>query len=500
MLNALSLRARLALLVTGTALPLIVFAVGLVYLHHVENRERAYERVLDNVRALRLVLDSEMQSVTSGLQVLALSQSLIEDNFTRFRNEVDAFLVRFPAGANISLADADGRQAFNSAKPNSKSLPPAQRDTLQDVFSTGQPAYSNLFRESVTGDAIIVVDVPVYRSGKVVYSLSLSLPPSVFQRIIEQKNFGPEWTVSFFDRTGTNFARVPNPEKTIGQKASPSLFAELFKHQEAKVSTTSLEGVPLLTAYTRSPVSEWTVAAGIAVAVVIAPLWATLVVTAAVGVILLLIGLAFAIRMAREVAHAGALRELMVNELNHRVKNTLATVQSIAGQTFRSTADSEAKAKFEARLVALGRAHNILSDESWQSADLREIVGKAFESIGLVNSARVSLSGASVRVSPRTALIVSMVLHELITNALKYGALSQATGRVHVEWLLRGESREECAYLTWRELGGPKVAPPQSKGFGSRLIEQSIVVQLGGRARVDFAADGLVCMLEFPAD
>jgi two-component sensor histidine kinase len=323
---------------------------------------------------------------------------------------------------------------------------------------------------------------------------------AMFQRLIEQKNFGPEWTVSFFDRTGTNFARVPNPEKTIGQKASPTLFAELFKQQEAKISTTSLEGVPLLTAYTRSPITNWTVAAGIAVAEVVAPLWRTLAITASIGAILLLIGLGFAIRMAQEVARGEELQKLMVNELNHRVKNTLATVQSIAGQSFRGASDLQSKQKFEARLVALSHAHNVLSNERWSSADLREVVENALGAIGLADSTRVDHSGPSVRVSPRTALIVSMVLHELITNAVKYGALSNASGRIRIEWLLKGKDKEQRAFLIWRESGGPTVTEPSKPGFGSRLIEQSVTSQLGGLAKFEFAPPGLICRLEFPTD
>jgi two-component sensor histidine kinase len=498
LLNNVSLRVRLALLVAGTALPLIVFAGGLVYLHHVQDRERAFERVLENTRGIRQVLDAELQAITSGLQVLALSQSLEQGDLARFRAEVEAFLSRYPAGGNVSLADAAGNQILNSAQREEGALPPAKRETLPQVFRTAMPVYSNMFLGSVSGDRIIVVDVPVIRNGKVVYALSFNPPLSIFQRMIEEKRFGPEWTVSIFDRTGTNFARVPNPEKTIGQKASPTLLAEMFKHEEAKIQTVSLEGVPLLTAYTRSPVTEWIVAAGISVSLVTAPLWRTLAITALIGAALLLIGLGFAIRMAQEVARGESLQRLMVNELNHRVKNTLATVQSIAGQSFRAAADSEAKEKFESRLVALGRAHNILSDERWQSADLSEIVRAVFDPLGVNESQRAQQTGPSVRVSPRTALIVSMVLHELATNAVKYGALSEPGGRIYLEWSVHGEGKDQRAYLTWRELGGPPVFEPTSKGFGSRLIEQSVVAQLGGRARIDFAPAGVVCMLEFP--
>jgi two-component sensor histidine kinase len=498
-LNDVSLRVRLALLVAGTTLPLILFAGGLVYVHHVQDRERAYDRVLDNVRSVRLTLDSEVQSITAGLQVLALSQALARDDFKEFRVLVDTFLTRFPDGANISLADEAGNQLVNSAQRKEGPLPPVKRETLAQVFETGGPAYSNLFYGSVSGDPIIVIDVPVYRNGKVVYALSMNPPLSIFQRLIEQERFGPEWTIAIFDRTGTNFARVPNPERTVGQKASPSLLTEMFKQDEAKIRTTTLEGVNLITAYTRSPVSQWTVAGGIAEATITAPVWRTLALTAAIGGVLLVIGVAFAIRLARDVARGEALQALMVNELNHRVKNTLATVQSISAQTFRDTSSfADARDKFEARLIALGRAHNILSEERWLDADLQEIVNGILVPLGFKDSERVKLIGPAIRVPPRAALMLSMVLHELATNAVKYGALSGPSGRLSVDWDLHGEGKDARVDLIWREAGGPAVLPPKRKGFGSRMIEQSMSAQLGGKADLAFAPEGVVCRLEFP--
>jgi two-component sensor histidine kinase len=498
-LKDVSLRVRLALLVAGTTLPLILFAGSLVYLHHVQDRERAYDRVLDSVRSVQRVLDSEVRSITAGLQVLALAPTLASDDLRGFRMLVGAFLTRFPEGANISLADEAGNQILNSAQRKEGPLPPVNRETLAEVFTTGGPAYSNLFPGSVSGEPIIVIDVPVYRDGKVVYALSMSPPLSMFQRLIEQQRFGPEWTIAIFDRTGTNFARVPNPDRTVGQKASPSLLTEMFKQREAKIPTISLEGVPLMTAYTRSPITEWTVAAGIAQATITAPVWRTLALTAAIGGVLLVIGVAFAVRLARDVARGEALQALMVNELNHRVKNTLATVQSISAQSFRDTSNlADARDKFDARLIALGRAHNILSEERWLDADLQEIVNGILMPLGLKDSERVRLSGPAIRVPPRAALMLSMVLHELATNAVKYGALSGPTGRLSVDWCLQGEGNDARVELDWRESGGPAVMPPKRKGFGLRMIEQSMSAQLGGKADLDFAPEGVVCRLEFP--
>jgi two-component sensor histidine kinase len=305
--------------------------------------------------------------------------------------------------------------------------------------------------------------------------------------------------MSIFDRTGTNFARVPNPEQTIARSASPSLLPILLSHPEAKVFTTSLEGVPLNTAFTRSPVTGWTVAAGIPVALVTAPLWRTLAITAVIGTVLLIIGLAFALRMAARIARGEALQTLMVNELNHRVKNTLATVQSIAIQTLRDAPDAgEARDKFVSRLIALGHAHNILSDAKWTSADVEEIVEGVLEPHGLKNSPRLRAVGPEIRVTPQCALILSMIVHELATNAAKYGALSNDSGEILVDWAKREDGSGAHLNLRWREVGGPPVQPPAKSGFGSRLIEQSITHQLRGHAKIEYLPDGVVCTLDCP--
>ena len=466
----------------GTTLPMILFAAGVVYLSHMHDRQAAFDRVLDTVRGIRLVLDAEMQGITSGLEVLAASQSLARGDLDAFRGSAEAFLSRFPEGAAISLATRDGRQLLNTGAAPGAPLPPrVNRASIEEVFRTGRPAYSGLFVGSAMDQRIISVSVPVVRNGMVVNELSFDPPLALFQNIIRQLRPSDDWTMSFFDRAGVNFARVPNPEQTIGQRASPTLYAHLFDQREAKVETISLEGVPLLTAFTRSPMTGWTVAAGLSVASLTEPLWQALAITASVGLVMLVIGLAFALSMAAQIARGEALHALLVNELNHRVKNTLATVQSIAVQTFRRTPDpSEAMAKFEARLIALGRAHSVLSDGKWESADVRDIVKDGLEPFAARDGNRLRSGGGEVRVASRCTLMISMVLHELATNATKYGAWSNRTGTVTVDWTKIDRGNAEWLRLTWREVGGPPVQAPGRTGFGSRLIDAKL-----GRGRRD---------------
>ena len=379
-MNKLPLRLRLPLLVAGTTLPLILFAAGLVYVKYVHDREAAVDRVLQTVKSIQLMLDTEMRGMTLALEVLANSRALQNDDLAGFRSNAAAFLRRYPTSA-ISLADAQGRQLLNTGVPEGNPVPNrVNLESIKAVFQTGQPAYSNLFMGSVSRRRIVTISVPVIRDGKVAYEVSFNPPLETFQDIIQSQRPSDDWTMSIFDRTGTNLARVPNPQQTIGLQASPTLLPALLAGKEGKLPTYSLEGVELLTAFTRSPLTGWTVAAGIPVSSLTAPLWRQLAITAAVGLMMLSIGLLFAIGMATRIARGEMLHGLLINELNHRVKNTLATVQSIASQTFRSSVKTgDARRKFEARLSSLGRAHNILSDEKWESAELHEIVHSVLE-------------------------------------------------------------------------------------------------------------------------
>jgi two-component sensor histidine kinase len=191
-------------------------------------------------------------------------------------------------------------------------------------------------------------------------------------------------------------------------------------------------------------------------------------------------------------------QRLLINELNHRVKNTLATVQSIAGQTLRNAPTmEEAKTALEGRLLALSRAHDVLTRENWEGAELREIAAQALEPYSNCAEDRLHLSGPKVRLPPRMALALAMVLQELATNAVKYGALSNATGEVRVTWWVAGGSRGRLG-LHWEESGGPPVQAPVRRGFGTRLIERSLAHDLDGAVRIEFAATGVTCTVDAP--
>jgi PAS domain S-box-containing protein len=189
-----------------------------------------------------------------------------------------------------------------------------------------------------------------------------------------------------------------------------------------------------------------------------------------------------------ERTEAEELQRLMLNELNHRVKNTLATVQSVVGQTLRSAVDLEqARHSLTARLLALARGHDVLTRESWGGADLVDIVRSA---VAAGDQRRFHIEGPHARLAPKSVLALSMTLHELFTNAAKYGALSAEAGRVAITWT----RADDHLTLVWRESGGPVVEAPRRRGFGTRMIE-ALARDLNGEARLDFLAEGLVCTI-----
>ncbi|QEL26013.1 PAS domain S-box protein [Bosea sp. F3-2] len=191
-------------------------------------------------------------------------------------------------------------------------------------------------------------------------------------------------------------------------------------------------------------------------------------------------------------------RKTLMGELNHRVKNTMAVIQSIASQTLGHASTLEdARDTFRARLINLAQAHDVLTRESWQSANLADIITDTLKPHA-GRDGRFRITGPQIRLAPKAALAVAMAVHELGTNAAKYGALSCESGHVVIAWRIEGKHASREVILDWRESGGPPVAEPKRKGFGSRLIERALATELGGKVSVDYESSGVVCTIVAP--
>lgn len=193
---------------------------------------------------------------------------------------------------------------------------------------------------------------------------------------------------------------------------------------------------------------------------------------------------------------------MLIDELNHRVKNTLATVQSIVTQAVRNASDLEVvRESIETRIAALSRSHDLLGREKWEGADLLDLVSEALAPFSVTEgrAERFTIEGENIRLSPKATLALGIAFNELATNAVKYGALSSETGMISIKWTLEDRPEGRWLWLHWRERDGPVVTPPSRKGFGSRVIEQGLAHELQGIIKLEYPPSGIVCTIDVPA-
>ena len=197
--------------------------------------------------------------------------------------------------------------------------------------------------------------------------------------------------------------------------------------------------------------------------------------------------------MAREALH------LINEELKHRVKNTLTVLGAVATQTFRDASSKADLEKYQGRLAAFGRAHDLLTAANWATAPLQDVISTALIPYR-TSEGRFTVSGPPLVVKSRQALALSLAIHELATNALKYGALTVASGHVSITWTSDDQEGEPKFVFVWREFGGPPASEPARVGFGSRLISRVLKEDFGGSVEVSYGSIGLICRLTAPLE
>jgi two-component system, chemotaxis family, CheB/CheR fusion protein len=200
-----------------------------------------------------------------------------------------------------------------------------------------------------------------------------------------------------------------------------------------------------------------------------------------------------------EMKQAEAHQDVLLHELQHRVKNILATVSSLAMRMVKSSRTlDEFSDAFLGRLLAMGAMHELLSARQWHGADLRSLIATALApNIGR-DGKNLAVQGPEVVIKPNAAATLGMVFHELATNAVKYGALSEPTGRISIQWTLDGADGAQRVILSWAEKGGPRVAPPTNEGFGTVFVERAVQYELDGTAAFEFEPSGVTCTISFP--
>jgi len=493
MFRKLNLHARIGLLVATSLVPLA--ATGLVasfFLYRTYSQANS-ERLLTIARTMLNAAESKLDSVQAAGEVLALSANIEAGKLDAFHAEAQSYLSRHLPDSTVVLTDRSGAQQVNTARSYGESLPATVRTEQvrrghEAVFKYGKSRVSDLYEGPVLKSPRVSVHIPVLRRDAVEYILGVTVAPRMLANVLTDADLPKEWTVAIFDRSGATVAR--QPFRGIGESASPSLLPALEERRDQVLRTTTHEGTIVTTAVAYSPRTGWSVAMGAPQSATEAPFRNAVLAIFAMGAMSLLVGILASMRLARSLLITDRHRDLLINELNHRVKNTLAIVQALVTQTLRHTpAEQNAKA-IEARLFALSRTHNLLTEQHWDRTGIKAIVEAAVRPY-MTGENSIEWSGPNVSTHSETALMLALMLNELATNATKYGSLG-AGGKVRIRWTISGSEVQ----LVWAEEGGPPVQRPDRQGFGTRFIERA-----SGRLRTQlrFESKGLQCLIQFDA-
>ena len=471
---------------------------------------------------------------------------------------------KVPGSFFFGVVGPDGLIRCNTLGSPAGAYSVADRSYFKEAMRTGGFAVGEVVIGRVTNrptiqfaQAIADDDGDGRPDGLVITSIDLSYLAA------RQSDAGlpPDATLTVADRQGTILVRLPEHEAWAGKPLPPAFRKALTDHRGKVADLTGLRGNPRITAVAGGAPGDldgMTVSVGLSPATAFADIDAATrrgMVLIGLGAVLavaaaLLAGRAFIRRPVRRLLgaagawrageldtrtglsgrdefgqlgeafdamaaslqrHQGELREevarsrvlqerqtMMLHELNHRVRNTLTTVQSLARQARR---DEDRGERLEARILSLSKTHDLLSRDDWEGASLRTVLENELSPFRDDQAHRFSLEGTDIDLPPRYVLALGMTVHELTTNAAKYGALSNDTGRVEIAWnVVVGESGARRLALEWRESGGPPVRGTGKRGFGTRLITGGVSRELGGTVNLEFAPGGLRCGLDVPLD
>jgi two-component sensor histidine kinase len=491
-------------------------------------------QIFDGVRgALRAIAETD--------EVSKLDGTACTDYIMRVRANVEPLTA-------ILVAGADGNIRCSS-EPSLASPNLAKRDYFREAIDQKKFAIGPLVASKIADRNIIPLAIPIIRDGKIEGAVVAGLDLGWLGRQLKQRGVQAGGTIVIADRNGTVVSREPDGEKYIGKTLTDGL-GRIGSAAAGADDIIGLDGIPRIVGFIPASLTPFGlyVSSGIsrneafgpidravrnsialfALGSAVAFLLAWLVGESIIRRPLMrMVATAEAWRRGHDAARTGIVgrsdeigilgqtfdrlmdenamredqrataeerREILVHELAHRVKNTLATVQSIASLSFRNSQGPEALRQFHDRLQALVRSHDLLTRKNWQHADLSEVAEAAMAPLKEERGHRFAISGPPVSLPPTTAVPMAMIMHELCTNALKYGALSNENGRVTINWTTKTDPGGIAVSLIWSESGGPAVHPPEEEGFGTRLIA-NLSRQLGGDCSFRYPPSGLVCHL-----
>jgi two-component sensor histidine kinase len=541
-----SIRIRLMLIALAVAVPFLLLSAGIVWQLAETERQTRREAILFSARTLMNAVDATLSKHVAVARMLSTSPALMADDLEAFRKEAERAMPAL-SGGWVVISDRDGQQILNLLRPAGEPLPRRSAralETQRRALDTGQIQISDVFIGGVTQRPLVGVEVPILRPGRPPLDLILIMETTLFLPLFDQQYLPDGWLGGLIDRKGNFIARSRDHDRNVGQPASEGFRAASREAKEGWREMVSVEGISIANGHVTSELSGWVMGLAADKDTFEAPVRRTILFGVLAGGVATLLSVLLAVwaagRIARpieRIAHgtqsllqrtpvsfaktgvaevdraleaftatAGALElhekdrdqreahvRLIMRELSHRSKNLLAIILAIARQTSRqSSTFQEFETRFNARIQALADAHDLLVEQQWVGAALENLIRAQVSAFSVD---QVTLRGEPVMLRAEAVQNVGLALHELATNASKYGALSVPEGRVAVEWSLRGDPPNRSLHLIWRETGGPAVKPPARTGFG-RFVLERVTVSALGKGALDFSPSGLVWTCE----
>lgn len=529
--------AYLLVLAIATSLPVVGCAAFVAYHFVAESSQLMKAEYEDRLRLMRNATELRLANIIEDLQILALSPSLAKGSLAEFREHA-VQSVKLIGGVATVLYAPDGQQIVNTRLQPGDPLPKRiEFDTERRAIETGLPQVSGLQKAVLDSQPIVTIAVPVRIEEEIRYALNIGLSTQYLSGLMDEY-VSTGLVGSIIDSRGLLLARRPllDGDQLVGQPTIPEVMAHVGEPSAWWIKAVSRTNVPTYTSLLRSGQSGWSINLAVPREVIDGPLHRTVEWIIVLTILTFALGLALArwlgnrfiaefsgferyvatlqtgvgapeagniaeVNRMKKVLHtvgrnlAAALNQqkILLDEINHRVKNTLGTVQSIARLSRSSAGDlDQYVTSFEGRLLALSEAYNLLTENNWVGAHLDAVVRRTLAPFA--GSDRLHIQGPDILLPPRLALALSATLQELSTNAAKYGAFSLLSGKLHIAWTIDAAG---LVRLSWTESDGPPVRPPTRKGFGTQMIGSIFRSEEGWAVKLDFDPGGLRCVLQF---
>ncbi|WP_167591574.1 sensor histidine kinase [Jiella endophytica] len=514
--------------------PALLFSAFLIIQFSQQQQEIAAAQVNDTAEIVSNAIDREIYGLLTSGRVLAASPTLLNDRLQQFHDRTAAALAG--TATTAELVDRNMNVLVDTQSGFPPVVPPFPERSLVDrVFGTFQPTVSGVSFRKSRGEFVYHVAIPVKQGAKVKYALILTKATTSFESVIADRNLPTKWSAIIKDALGKRvFAAVTSdgrmrPRQSISYD-NPSIVETVGNARMA---------ADLIEASTVSSLSGWTTTVAVPSAVIGRPVMRSWLLLVAAGALLLAFCVALGITVGRRLAEpisqlarqaeqigrgepatvistdiaeigqvsrvlAQASRErreaeeqnrFLMREMSHRAKNQYALIAAIARRAANESSDTtQFLATLSEALNSLARSADLLSSGGWESVSMAELVKNQLQAFGS-NSEQIVIEGPELPLNATAAQTIGLALHELATNAAKYGALSRPEGHVTITW-----TAEETVTLSWRESGGPPVTPPRHSGFGTLVTQKMTARGLGGSVAMDYAATGVVWTLTVPRE